>query len=691
MHGAGLYHVTGNQVTGDCPFCGKDNHFYVNHEKLLWDCKVCGESGNRQSFLEKINRRNLEQISTQHKESLAADRKLPVSAFSWVELGFYRNQYTIAVRDENDKLIDLRVYKIGSKAMSTAGSKAGLFGLPQMLKDKGNSVYICEGEWDTIAMQWLLKAANKPGVAICSPGAGTFKPDWVDFFQKKQVTVCYDNDEAGLKGEGIVCDRLKGKVKGIRFIHWPIGAPNGYDLRDFITKKGVLKNTPKRCFALLESLIKTNPRNEQVSETEIVMAQRTTPEVDPSIEPKDVFRAFKELLYNPSIEGIEIAMITILAGAYKTEPIWMFLVAPPSSGKTAIINSLKYLAEPMDDKAIFVSHVTTHSLISGMETKRGDPSLFALLNGTNKALIIKDFTSVLAMRQQDKEDIYGQLRDGHDGYTSKTFGNGIKREYNSLRFSTLAAVTEAIYDESANFQSLGERFGKLNIGRGNDLDYTRAAMSKAILTRDEFARMEDRTAVLMYSCIKNLIKKAEENEYRLPEISPELQKALIGISLYVAAMRGVVSRDKYKRDYIKSAPSSDMGIRNLKMLRDIAALKAALYGRKIATLEDLPFVKKIALDTINQRDEELLRGIYHLNKNGSDEILNRSKILSESRYTPYTVKCVTDDLVMLDILQKKKDGRRWFYTISPRMDSILEEAQLYKDLSTLPKIKVRPK
>ncbi len=679
MHGAGLHGITGNQVTGDCPFCNKDGHFFVNWEKLLWDCKVCGESGNRQTFLEKVNARNLKSITVAQKDSLAEDRGLPTEAFDWVELGHHRGQYTIAVRDTQGKLTDLRLYKIGGKVMSTAGSKANLFGLKEMVKGSiGSTVYICEGEWDTVSMQWLLKAAGKAGAAICSPGAGTFKPEWVDFFQGKDIVVAYDNDAAGMKGELTVQDRLAGKVRSMRFVHWPQGAPIGYDLRDFITKKGVLKRTPKRCYNMLIQLLKTKPRTEGVGATTEILDNRTTPEIDPSVTIEDVFRGFEELLHRPNRMAIEAAIIAMLAGVYRTDPIWLFLVAPPSSGKTAILNSLKYLAAPSDDRALFVSHVTTHSLISGMETKRGDPSIFAQLNGTDRTLVIKDFTPVLSMRPQDKEDIYGQFRDGYDGYTSKMFGNGIKREYNDLRFSCIAAVTEAIYDESSNFASLGERFGKLNMSNGDDLVYARTAMTKAMASRDEFKVMEDKVARLMYSCVKNLMKKAEESEKRLPKLNDELQKAIMGVSLYVAAMRGVVSRDKYKRDYIKSAPSSDMGIRNLKMLAAIAALRAVVYGKDEATIEDLPLIRKIALDTINQRDEELLRNIYLLSQK-KDDHPNMAEAKEGSRYTPYTVKCVMEDLVMLNILERKKEGRRFSYELSSRMSEIIKEAKIYDD------------
>jgi DNA primase len=35
-----------NHYLSDCPFCGKERHFYISRHSQLWDCKKCGEEGN---------------------------------------------------------------------------------------------------------------------------------------------------------------------------------------------------------------------------------------------------------------------------------------------------------------------------------------------------------------------------------------------------------------------------------------------------------------------------------------------------------------------------------------------------------------------------------------------------------------------------------------------------------------------
>ena len=35
-----------SHYTARCPYCNKNDHFYINRTTGLWDCKKCGEEGN---------------------------------------------------------------------------------------------------------------------------------------------------------------------------------------------------------------------------------------------------------------------------------------------------------------------------------------------------------------------------------------------------------------------------------------------------------------------------------------------------------------------------------------------------------------------------------------------------------------------------------------------------------------------
>lgn len=52
------------QYICDCPFCGKERHFYISQKTQLWDCKKCGEYGNIGKLLRKLQKNYLLEGST---------------------------------------------------------------------------------------------------------------------------------------------------------------------------------------------------------------------------------------------------------------------------------------------------------------------------------------------------------------------------------------------------------------------------------------------------------------------------------------------------------------------------------------------------------------------------------------------------------------------------------------------------
>jgi hypothetical protein len=106
-----------------------------------------------------------------------------------------------------------------------------------------------------------------------------------------------------------------------------------------------------------------------------------------------------------------------VANLLPRDPLWLFLVGPPSAGKTEVIAALG------DIPSIFpLSSLTPQTFASGFEGKHGETSLLPRLSG--KTLTMKDFGSVLTMYREKKAEIIGQLREIYDGQFSKTWGNG---------------------------------------------------------------------------------------------------------------------------------------------------------------------------------------------------------------------------------------------------------------------------
>lgn len=86
-----------------------------------------------------------------------------------------------------------------------AGSTAHLFNAHKLSTQ--NSVIICEGEMDALR----LESAGYFAVTSTG-GAGTFKDEWIELLKDKDIYICYDNDEAGIKGAAKLLTKLPAKM-----------------------------------------------------------------------------------------------------------------------------------------------------------------------------------------------------------------------------------------------------------------------------------------------------------------------------------------------------------------------------------------------------------------------------------------------------------------------------------------------
>src|SRR5262245_28953803 len=152
----------------------------------------------------------------------------------------------------------------------------------------------------------------------------------------------------------------------------------------------------------------------------------------------------------PCYDAVDIALAVVIGNRMTTDPLWMFLVAPPSSGKTEIINSLRDVPD-----VFTLSTLTPQTFASGFEKKGVETSLLPKL--TRKVITLKDFGTVLTMYHEKRAEILGQLREIYDGAFSKAWGNGRSLNWTG-KVGLLAGVTGVIDREYALSAALGERF-----------------------------------------------------------------------------------------------------------------------------------------------------------------------------------------------------------------------------------------
>lgn len=666
LHGVTFRKKIGNQRQGDCPFCGKEGHFYANETNKLWDCKRCGEKGNFPNFLELVAKRNADALGDKEKKVLARDRGLPWEAFSGWGVGWDGHNYTFPITNPDKKVVDLRIYRPGGRAQATPTANLGLFGASNLAKQ--GPVYVCEGEWDGIAFDWLVsKKLAKEGAVVAVPGASVFKKEWVPWFQNREVIGLYDNDAAGEQGHKKLYEALNGVASSVRIAEWPSGLPEGWDVRDHVKKFVIQEKRPKWAFAKLMDMLAAPSSVGAVSTPPGVQLNgggSSSPAI--KLEPanaEQAIEAYRKWLHLPNDEVLQVMFGAALANKLQGDPIWLFLVAPPGGSKSELLSSLS--RSPIVEST---TSLTPHSLVSGASFSNGvDPSMIPKLNG--KILVIKDFTTILSMHYTSRDEIFGVLRDIYDGRTEKTFGTGIKRAYIS-HFGIIAGVTPKIEEFGVVHQSLGERFLKYRINTGqktlSEADRIRRALqniNKENLMRDELCAIGNR-------CLAKPIPD------RLPTLPEEFFEYIVNLAQTCAMMRGVVERDRYTQQ-VMYKPATEVGTRLAKQLAKLAIGIAIYRDKSEVDWETYQIVRKVALDTAPDRVEEIVRRTNELCPHKGDAA-KTSDISFRSRLPIATCFRILQDLELLKLVDRHGKGNRYEWSLSDKFQTLIRGCRLFE-------------
>lgn len=219
-----------------CQNCGNDNwKLYVNKEKGLYHCKVCGIKGNLfklktlygvvenvASVKDLVSSEYkpmdfslvdvLEKVLWSDKDALdyLHERGFTDDTIRHFHLGcsIEGNEKWIAIPHIHEGIlwnIKYRRFMGGDKLFKRVkGQPTILFNLDGIDFTKGG-VLITEAELDAVAA-WQM---NVPNVVGLTAGADTFLAEWIKAFSTfKSVFLCLDSDEPGQKGARKIADKL---------------------------------------------------------------------------------------------------------------------------------------------------------------------------------------------------------------------------------------------------------------------------------------------------------------------------------------------------------------------------------------------------------------------------------------------------------------------------------------------------
>lgn len=624
------FSLTGHEACGACPFCGKPKKFYVNTATGQWSCKGgdCGKEGNLYTFLNDWHEVISETTDLWAWDELSEERGIPVQDLRASGLVWSNDSWYIPVRGSSGKIVSFRSFQPYAsdpdyrKLRALAGMSLCLYGLDQLAQDDllGLPVYLCEGEWDALALQAALRRESIPAIVTAVPGASVFKDTWAPCFEGRDVYLCYDNDAPGAKGSKRALTNLGKKVTSLSRLRWPKACPEGYDVRDLFADGASFK-VFKELF-VSEDL----PSSGSTPNGRMHLQDPTRPSF------LDTLSVYKKWLFmTPDmVDALRIIYAVILSNQIDGDPLWIHVAGPPGTGKTELLMSCADC-----DDCVIRSTVTPHSLVSGWRADP-DPSLIPHLNG--KIFLLKDFTEILNMPKPQKEEVYSVLRGAYDGEVFKQFGNGIVRHYVGY-FSMISGVTQAIFGESGT--SLGERFLVYHMTKGVGWRADDMILSAVGNVGDETAmKAALRSAAKAFLAV-SIPRSA------IPTVPVLYLQRLVALAQVVAMLRGSVDRD-YSREYIAYRPQHEVGTRIAKQLKKLILSLALLTPSGLVNEECYRITKRVAIDTCGSTFAlEVLESLIATSGQTLMELVSTTGV-------PFsTLRERLEDMVLLGVLRKE--------------------------------------
>ena len=360
------------------------------------------------------------------------------------------------------------------------------------------------------------------------------------------------------------------------------------------------------------------------------------------------------LLSDPYI--LKILVAAVIANKLPCDPVWIFLVGPSGGGKTMFLDMLRDMREIYP-----LSNLTPNTFISGQQHTQG-----LLWEIDKKILIFKDFTTILQLYQESRNEIMSQLREIYDGAYKKAFGTGQAKGWTG-KVGFIAGVTAHIDVTSQLYSSLGERFIQYRLITPEREDVGMYALNNSSRKRStqDNARIEMRKA--FEACVRGAEQYIEEDiEMNLDD---DQKKKLVKIANFTTLSRSPVMRDSGPGREVYYKPTSEMPTRFTQQLNLLAITlmlinKANGYAQALLP-EDEDLIYKIALDSIPMMRRTMLQKLAEFTTTTT------TVVATLTNYPTSTTRRILEDLNVLGIIDRKKDKKNDYWQIKDEFQSLL--------------------
>jgi hypothetical protein len=315
-----------------------------------------------------------------------------------------------------------------------------------------------------------------------------------------------------------------------------------------------------------------------------------------SMRPIDeVIEAFGRWLILKDPTPLYAVFGAVAANLLEGDPVWLGLIAPPSSAKTEILNSLSTLPD-----VVQVSSLSPASFLSATSKKDQDQEatggLLAQI-GEFGIIVVKDFTTMLSLRPEASQEVFAVLREVFDGrYTRHVGTDGGRTLSWNGKVGLVFASTEAFDRHHSVTSAMGDRYLLCRIAP------VEGQFERAL---DHAGEATERMRRELSEVVQRLfaVRRTEPRP-----LSVEERGRISQICSLVVRLRAPVERHRYTTDIEVVHGAEGTGRLGLSLERLLAGLDTLGVDRDVA----LNVVEKVAMDStppIRRRAYEYLRYI----------------------------------------------------------------------------------
>ena len=316
----------------------------------------------------------------------------------------------------------------------------------------------------------------------------------------------------------------------------------------------------------------------------------------------DLVEFFRTYVHLPDVDHVRAAVATAVTREAPGDPLWLQLVAPPSSSKTETIRLLDHTADGQLDEVLGPAALLRWVSEGRGKDKRIKPGgMLAGRAGESILATIADFSTILALSDRGSRDqFFAAMRRVYDGVYQRDLGNGPHPLEWHGRLTLVSAVTPALDEYSAHADQLGPRWVNYRLTAPGRDDRRKAV--KAMHTgQATLAENRRKAADLAADAVTAAAR-------RLPtiELTAALGDYIDACAIVCAQGRGTVPREGYGRRDVKGLPVIEEPPRLVGQMTLLARGVLAL-GEDNDTAKRL--VQRVALDSMPPERLKILQAL----------------------------------------------------------------------------------